>query len=512
MRTVSTKEQRRARGLRRGLVLLAAATMVAAACVPVVSLVEGEQTLTLGVSGRRQWQIVSQTVPDPGFAIGLADDGSLASLNGTFEFAGSGGEQLAVALDLSQPRRTEGEAKLFGSVVVTDVVRNKSVQGIFDGPAPAVESSATSTRIAFDVPIGNFYDWALVPGIVSVELTTGTPTGGGTTLPNPNQATTTSGEPLNVEITDPAPGAIVGDAPIDVRGSASVGASSTDAAVVYVVDVSGSTSSGGNDCNGDGVIDAADNLNPTIDSQQGSVLDCEIAAVRALNASLGVTPTSVGLVLLGSSAAAADVDPAAAQQDFTTPQADNDGNGSSDIDELFGLLTFGGLSQYSPISVSTGTDFADALTVAADVLDGRPASQSGYVFFLSDGEAPAAPVETERLNADGVQVNTYSIGGGSAGCGVGSPLLAIADGANGTCFEVDDPSNLTATLTSGPADLSSVVVSLDGAAGVPASFNALGQWSVQLPPVSVGQHVLRATAEAADGTTVSSEIAIERTA
>src|SRR3954453_10210625 len=69
-----------------------------------------------------------------------------------------------------------------------------------------------------------------------------------------------------------------------VKLSGTVGTSETTT-VLYVVDATGSTKDlVGTDCNGDGTVGLADDVNA--DGVAGDVLDCEIGAVRRLNTSL----------------------------------------------------------------------------------------------------------------------------------------------------------------------------------------------------------------------------------
>lgn len=331
------------------------------------------------------------------------------------------------------------------------------------------------------------------------------------TLPNPNSTTTSTGGTLEVEITGPPDRTGVPGGPLTIQGLAGVGGTTAAATVTYTIDVSGSTSSGGNDCNGDGVVDAGDNFNPGVDSSFGTVLDCEIAGILALNRSLAGAPVEVSLVVFGSSAAAADVGPADGEQVFTTPTADADGNGIADIEEVLASVRQGGINSFIGRSVGTGTDFGDALTAVTSVQAQRSAGRSGFVFFLSDGRSSVSDTVIQGLADEGVIANTYSVGATGTGCAESASLRRIADGTTGTCVEVDDPSGLTAALTEGPQQgVEAVLVSIDGGPPVEATLNALGQWTVDVAEVSVDRHIIRATARATDGTEVAAEILVVR--
>jgi hypothetical protein len=109
------------------------------------------------------------------------------------------------------------------------------------------------------------------------------------------------------------------------------------------------------DCTGDGVVDALDDLNG--DGRRGDVLDCQIAAVLALNASLRTAVGSaqrieVGLTAFGTTAATAQMtrdDPAAlfvppGLTDRAEPAVARDPapGGSADPSGRGGLSTTGG--------------------------------------------------------------------------------------------------------------------------------------------------------------------------
>ena len=110
------------------------------------------------------------------------------------------------------------------------------------------------------------------------------------------------GTSLQVDIASPADGAIIeSSAPIPVSGTAAVGASTPvkDTTVVYVVDISASTSSSsGVNCDGVGGND--------------TVVSCERQAVLAVNAEAAAPGSPVansGVVTFNATGTACDVDP-----------------------------------------------------------------------------------------------------------------------------------------------------------------------------------------------------------
>ena len=206
----------------------------------------------------------------------------------------------------------------------------------------------------------------------------------------------------------------------------------TDPDVVFVIDVSGSTSNpfggtipaqyvpSGNvagDVNGDGA--------------GNTVLDAEIAGFMALNQQLidqGYGARGrVSIMPFGSTAVTADLDPAAGDQAklVTNPTADLNSNGVRDIDEVLRGLTFGG-----------GTNYEAALTKADDVFAaiGTPAGQ-GNLIFLSDGAPDVAAGHTDevaKLKARGVNLRAFG-----AGDGASLPELQIID-AKASIFRTTD--------------------------------------------------------------------------
>jgi len=176
----------------------------------------------------------------------------------------------------------------------------------------------------------------------------------------------------------------------------------TDA--VFVVDVSGSTSG---QAQGAAVGDENNNGTPN------EILDAEIAGFKALNQELidrGLGNVSkVSIVTYASGASRLDMDPdMGGFQDFTTPLADTDNNGVSNVDEVLESLVDGG-----------STNFEAGLQEAINALD---AAGSGFgdsnVIFLSDGFQNAggsfADEADEIRNTRGQNLRAFGVGVGSS--------------------------------------------------------------------------------------------------
>lgn len=331
---------------------------------------------------------------------------------------------------------------------------------------------------------------------------------------NPGIGQTSSGQELIIQI-DPAiqNTLLLPGEPINIVGATRIGALATQANVLYVVDVSGSTSGPrSQDCNDDGVVDAGDDLNG--DGSRGDTLDCEISGVIAINNSLSALPNvSAGLVLFGSSAAIADVRLGGGEEAFTAPlNVDNDGNTFVDINEVAVSLTEGRASLYSNRRVGSGTNF-DAAIASINAAFDSTSGGSNIAFFLSDGGDDVqtgfnSPLETAKNG--GTNIFTYSVGSSAAGCGIGSDLRIIADETGGTCFEVSDPTQLTAVLPgTTPTGIERVELRANGNGPYSVTLDALGNWSGTIPggvvqfPLTV-----EATVFATDGTQVTADLVL----
>lgn len=325
---------------------------------------------------------------------------------------------------------------------------------------------------------------------------------------NPGPATvTTSGQALNIEIYSPLDGDTVPAGPLAVNGRATIGDPDANTAVQYLVDVSGSTLNPQKmDCNGDGVGNTtADNFDK--DSINGTVLDCEISGVLALNESLIGIGVKVGLISFQATAKQEDVDPAVAgTQAFTTPGSSF--SGVNNIRRVTQLLGQGGTTNFDlalqTMNASFGLRPADEKHVAYLVSDGVPNPPEA---FTTGAGTPLAAAQTAKTT-----VFTYSVGLNGAGCGSTSPLRKIADATGGVCTVVTDPTQLRNALTqTNPAGISAVRVTVDGATSlatlntVTGDFTANG--SVAGSPGS--SHTVLAEVTATDTTTNTASVIVK---
>lgn len=332
--------------------------------------------------------------------------------------------------------------------------------------------------------------------------------------PGPNSTTIPStGQSLSIVISAPTDGATIAIPPGTgtLIGNVSIGGlAGNPINVVTVVDVSGSTGSpSGQDCDGSGAVDAGDDLNA--DGTVGDTLDCEVAGILGLGGSLGnAANVDVAIVGFGSSAAVADMSPAAGSQAFAAPiSADAQPNGVADVVEVARSLDQGSIGLFSPLSVGSSTDFNDALAAMLAAFASQPAGETNVAFFLSDGAASvstAAGSPLQQAAAAGIVVNTFSVGGSATGCGDTAALRTIADVTGGVCIEVADPSQLSAALPGiTPALLDRVEVD-----GVTVATDALGGFSSPIACSSEGPVTLTATAFASDPdqTQVSADVMV----
>jgi len=316
----------------------------------------------------------------------------------------------------------------------------------------------------------------------------------------------TPGGEFTLVATTPACEAYAG---FNVNGRIGVDAADGDsAAIVYVVDLSGSTGSSDDlDCNGDGTFNDGDKF---VGSRNGgTILDCEVAGIIALNDSLAGSNTRVGLVGFGASAAAADVSPAGGTQLFTSPTADVNNDGQRDIETVARSLRGARINEFGgSTNVGFLTDFESALDASIAALDTVDADQK-VIFFLSDGNSNDGVDQARTAAGKGIVINTYGVGAGASECGDNDRLGDFARITNGKCTNVVDPSGLSTTLIAAvPVGVDRVEVTVDGGAVRPATLDALGNWSVGTFDVPDGVHTVEATAFTDDGSSTSIEFGI----
>lgn len=121
---------------------------------------------------------------------------------------------------------------------------------------------------------------------------------------------------------------------------------------------------------------------------------------------------------------------------------------------------------------------------------------TNVAFVLSDDEASFDPETDAGLVAAGTVINTYALDVEVSGqFAPSADLGAIADATGGTCTEVAVPSALSTTLVgSAPAGIEHVEAELNAGTPVPASLDALGNWSavLDISALTSGDHTIEA--------------------
>ena len=320
------------------------------------------------------------------------------------------------------------------------------------------------------------------------------------------------GTSIEFAINNPADRAVVASGNISVDGTASIGMSVpvANTALVYVLDLSGSTDNPATPgCGGD----------QNGDSKPDRVLDCEILAARTLNfvAQSGGTIGDVGVAIFADSGATGDVDPASGDQMITGPNTDANSNGLRDVvDVLTSAFSLfggnGGVNQFTPKSVGVGTSFSEGIKAALNILSAssRP---NKMVVFMSDGVNVGGTNVNTLLPSGGVKFFTFAVGD-LANCADANPngnLQDIANLTGGTCTQVS-----SANIGSLPNILPGVVASqlltleqqLDSGTftAIPTISPALPQtgpaavtYSYQLSGLAPGVHTICVKATGQDG-------------
>lgn len=343
------------------------------------------------------------------------------------------------------------------------------------------------------------------------SITVGTALAATVALAAPAHAATANlpgGTSIGVTITSPADNTLVTPGPVTVTGTATIGTGVAviDTALTYVLDVSGSTAAVvaagcGGDQNGDG--------NPA------SVLDCEIAAARALHAKAALPNTvvgSVGAAVFGSNGATVDVSPAPGEQLTVTPNADANTNGVTDISEALGSILVGKATQFTERNVPTGTFFLSGLTAGIGSATAAPEPNKIMIFF-SDGISTAADLRPTLQTAvdAGITIHTFAVSD-SAACDFGgndNSLRLIAEATGGTCTEVPDVSQLPDVVPGVIASkLTHLTLKVDNGAdlpitsitpGLPQDGPASVTYTADTPALTPGSHELCVTAHGSDG-------------
>jgi RHS repeat-associated protein/uncharacterized repeat protein (TIGR01451 family) len=224
-------------------------------------------------------------------------------------------------------------------------------------------------------------------------------------------------------------------------------------ALIFTLDVSGSTLTTHAGCGGD--------FNE--DGDADSVLDCELAAAwDTIGQARDWGVAEVGIVIFETIGGTADVGPQSGLQRFTSPGAEVNRDGEDDLETVlrsagqfsgsFGRLTRG-LQQFRRTTVSAilggGTNFKEGARETCEIL-GFTSQPSRTVLFLSDGAGNfGGSVTSELPCASPVTIYTVAVGADSD-CtsdprGFGS-LDEIAALGGGTCTHATDPTALSDIL------------------------------------------------------------------
>jgi len=341
-------------------------------------------------------------------------------------------------------------------------------------------------------------------------------------LPAQTNGNLPGGTSISVDITAPSDGAVKVFPPgnIELEGTAAVGEGVPvpNTGFLYVVDGSGSTADpAGGDCGPD--------QNPgDPESVQDEIIDCEIAAVITLNnevAGLG-TVGQVAMTHFAGGSVTADATPAGGDDAIVAPGADANANTVPDVTEVLQSIRvaalFGQDSGFWQFTVKpqpdiVGTDFAEAAAAGCS-LAGSLSTPTKQVIFLSDGVANAGADVTTVLPCGGIVFQTFAVGGASSCAGdpngLGS-LQEIATLTGGSCFEIDDPTDLPDAIV--PAIIQSQLVSLelsvdggpfvdisaDSSAPLPAPGPVSVTYSHLVPGLAPGIHELCVRANGSDG-------------
>ena len=371
---------------------------------------------------------------------------------------------------------------------------------------------------------------------------------GGATTPLPG------GTSLDVTITSPSDGAVLPQAPVTVTGTAAVGTGApvANTTLIYIVDVSGSTSEP------TGVPNKCPRQN-VYDTLQDTTLDCELLAIRDLNAAAITTGTvaKVGLIAFAgtntdtlsplniTSAAALDLSPLGGVTTLTPPAA-NDFTPPPGMTTVFtpqtnldwvvqsayintaattpGLVAWpprgpaDGFMLFGAHDVGQSTNYTAAL-YALRALLASVTTPNTVVAFLSDGlptvTVAGQPMGTvlSTLPTANLTIDTFAVGA-SASCG---PVGGVS--LNGSLEQISEHFGKRCQVLTNASDaidlvpdivtskLSSVTVSVDGGAqaaattspAVPANGPTTVSWTRTLTGLAPGPHHICATATGSDG-------------
>jgi hypothetical protein len=261
---------------------------------------------------------------------------------------------------------------------------------------------------------------------------------------------------------------------------------------------------------------------------EGSVFECEVASIIALNSALEIPNPNVTLIKFWGSDMddeGSDEDPDVQLRDLIPnggfslqlpANADTDDNGITNLEETVSNENIPGDDEQDE-----DDGFEQVLQLLDDIINPTTAgfqfdqAEQNIVFFFSDGVhyfdfgrsgldvnfvdlGPDGVLALESLAAKGVQIFSFSVGDvfddqqfevipldaeiAASGCGPGTVMQAMADATGGTCTEVDDPADATAVLGGiqfGTIDF--VGLNVNGFTFEITDIDEAGNWSFLIP-------------------------------
>jgi hypothetical protein len=281
-----------------------------------------------------------------------------------------------------------------------------------------------------------------------------------------------------ISINDPAASGTPMAGQVVLSGTVSVPANAVTS-VLYVVDVTNSSKrTVANTSCGDVNGDAGDP-----DGEAGDVLDCELAAVKALNASLLTSSNRVGVQVgieaFGSLAQVADLNAAGAT---FAPPGDTGGEAQPRVITAAESVWHHRILQYNAKSLgTTGITYDDVLETAKTAFASAPSGPK-WLFLISDGKTPVNTTETSTeatladLHNSGIHLSSFAVGD-NANCDKNGALAKMAVATGEACTRATTPDSLASQLTgSQPDGIFGVNVTI-GDTTVQADVNAIGGWT-----------------------------------
>ena len=325
------------------------------------------------------------------------------------------------------------------------------------------------------------------------------------------------GSSISVDIISPPNGVVVPQGPVTVTGTASVGEGVpvADTILVYVIDLSGSTQT-----TVPGTLCGPQNF----EAPGNQIIDCEIAAAKALNNAAIAAGTVFEIAAVGfagtdgnlNSAVVMDLGAASGIQRRVPP--DSTVSGQLALDRVLFSVADGGIIQlFSPFNVGNQTNYWAAVQRAAEVAK-ESTAKNKVVVFLSDGLSNVGGPGGLNVNSvltpaivGGITFHTFAIGN-AATCTTSQAnrgtLQQIAAATGGTCSQITDPQDAIDVIPGVIASsLTAVSVSVDGGPAVPAT-TASGlpltgpgnvNWEFTTGALAPGSHEICATAAGTDG-------------